>query len=199
VIEELLDAVDGIAYAVDAERRIVAVGRRRWDRFATENGAPELCADRVIGRNLLEFVSGPELQQAYRDLTDSVVSTGEPVVVTAHCDSPGVARELRLSVAPLQLGEKRPGLLFQAQIVSGTARPRHDIFDFEALLTALITQADLPIVTMCSFCQQLRRPGSDGDEDWVTAEEYSRLGGTSRVRISHGMCADCDAVRFPDL
>ena len=70
MLEELLDAMDGIAYAVDAENRIVAVGRRRWDRFAVENGAPELRADSIIGRNLFEFVSGPELRQAYRDLAD---------------------------------------------------------------------------------------------------------------------------------
>lgn len=198
MLDEFLDAVEGIAYAVDAEHRIVAVGRRRWDRFAVENGAPELRADRVIGRSLFDFVSGSEVTQAYRDLTDRVFSTGEPVVVTARVDSPGVARELRLSVGPLQFGHKRPGLLFQARIVGETARPRLDIFDFKTLLNALLPEADLPIVTMCSFCRQLRRPGSDDEENWVTAEEYHRLGGTSRVRISHGMCADCDAVRFPD-
>jgi hypothetical protein len=199
VLEELLDAVDGIAYAVDADHRIVAVGRRRWDRFAIENGAPELSADHVIGRNLFEFVSGSDVKQAYRDLAARVVSGGEPVVVNTRCDSPGVARELRLSVAPLPLADRQKGLLFQAQIVSETARSRLDIFDFTALLEALLHQADLPIVTICSFCQRVRRPGADDQEDWVTAEEYYRLGGTSRVRISHGLCADCDAVRFPDL
>jgi hypothetical protein len=89
-------------------------------------------------------------------------------------------------------------LLFQAQIVSEVARPRLDVFDFHALLSALKQESDLPIVTVCSFCQQLRRPGSGYEEDWVTAETYYRLGGTSRVRISHGLCADCDAARFPD-
>ena len=92
-----------------------------------------------------------------------------------------------------------PGLLFQARIVTKTARPRLDIFDLKALLTALRQESDLPIVTMCSFCQQLRRPGSSDEDDWISAEEYYRLGGSSQVRISHGMCADCDAARFPDL
>jgi len=198
MLEEFLDAVDGIAYAVDAEHRIIAVGHRRWDRFAVENGAPELRADSVIGRNLFEFISGPELRQAYCDLADRIVSAGEPAVIAAHCDSPGIARELRLAIAPLRLGDKGPGLLFQAQIVSETARPRLDIFDSNTLVGALKKESDLPIVTMCSFCRQLRQPGSS-DEYWVTAEEYYRLGGASRVRISHGLCADCDAARFPDL
>jgi hypothetical protein len=199
VLEELLDAVDGIAYAVDSEHRIVAVGRRRWDRFAVENGAPELRADSVIGRNLFGFMSGTELRQTYRDLADRIVSTGEPAVITARCDSPGVARELRLAIAPLRLGDKGPGLLFQAQIVSETSRPRLDIFDSKTLLSALKQESDLPIITMCSFCEQLRWPGSGDEEDWITAEAYYRLGGSSRVRISHGLCADCDAARFPDL
>ena len=120
VLEELLDAMDGIAYAVDAEYRIVAVGRRQWERFAVESGAPELRADKIIGRNLFEFMTGPELRQAYRDLADRIASTGEPAVIAARCDSPGIARELRLSIAPLCLGDKGPGLLFQAQIVSET-------------------------------------------------------------------------------
>jgi hypothetical protein len=199
VLEDFLDAVDGIAYAIDAENRIIAVGRRRWDRLVVESGAPELRADKIIGRNLFEFVSGPELRQAYRKLADRVIATGEPEVIAARCDSPGVARELRLSVAPLRLGGERPGLLFQARIVGETARPPLDLFDFKALLSALRQEADLPIVAMCSFCQQVRRPGSTEEDDWVTAEEYYRLGGASRVRISHGICADCDAARFPDL
>jgi hypothetical protein len=73
VLEDILDAVDGIAYAVDAENRIVAVGRRRWDRFAVENGAPELRAEKIIGRNLFEFVSGSEVRQIYSDLADRVI------------------------------------------------------------------------------------------------------------------------------
>ena len=105
MLEEFLDAVDGIAYAVDAEHRIVAVGRRRWDRFAVENGVPELCADSVIGRDLFEFVSGPDVRLAYRQMADRVISTGEPAVVNTRCDSPGVAPTLRLSISPLQLGD----------------------------------------------------------------------------------------------
>jgi hypothetical protein len=197
VLEDLLDAMAGVTYAVDAENRVIAVGRRQWDRFAIGNGAPELCADSIIGRNLFEFVSGSDAQQAYRDLAARIILAGEPVLIAVRCDGPGVVRELRLSIAPLRLEDKGPGLLFQAQIGSGTVRSSLDIFDFKALLSALKQGPDLPIVAMCSFCQRLRQPGA-GDDDWVSAEKYYRLGGTSRVRISHGLCADCDAVRFPE-
>jgi hypothetical protein len=199
VLDDFLDAVDGIACAVDADNRIIAVGRHRWDRFAVESGAPDLCAGNIVGRSLFEFVSGPGLRQAYQKAVDRIASTGEADVVVAHCDRPGMARELRLSITPLRLGGERPGLLFQARIVGGTVRPRLDFSDVKVLLSALGGETDLPIVAMCSFCRLVRRPGSSEAEEWVTAEEYYRLGGTSRVRISHGICADCDAARFPDL
>lgn len=199
MLEDLLDAVDGIAYAVDAQNRIVAVGRRRWDRFAAETGAPELRADNVVGRNLFDFVSAPDVRQAYQQMADRVGSTGEPAAVAVHYDSPGIARHLRLSIAPLRLEGDQPALLFQAQMIGEAKRPRLDIFDFEAVLSALKQETDLPIVMLCSFCHRLRRPGSEEEEDWITAREYYRHGGTNRVRISHGLCADCDAARFPDV
>ena len=145
MLEKILDAVDGIAYAVDADDRIVAVGRRGWDRFAVENGAPELRADSLIGRHLFEFVSEPELRQSYRALADRVISTGEPAVIAARCDSPGVAREVRLSIGRLKLRDNGPGLLFQVRIVSKTARPRIDVFDLQGAadrIQAAIRSAD---------------------------------------------------------
>jgi hypothetical protein len=66
------------------------------------------------------------------------------------------------------------------------------------LLNALSQEADPPVVVMCRYCRRLRRPGSGDAEGWITAETYHQRGGGRRVRISHGICADCDAARFPD-
>src|SRR6476620_2356658 len=113
VLQNVLDAMNGIACAVDAENRIVAIGRRQWDRFAIENGIPELCADGIVGRNLFEFVSAPDTRRAYRELVERIISSGEPVSIAAHRSGPGAVRELRLSIAPLRLADKGLGLLFQ--------------------------------------------------------------------------------------
>jgi hypothetical protein len=93
--------------------------------------------------------------------------------------------------------KQRAGSAVSGSILGRTVRPPLSIFDFKALLMALKREPDLPIVARCSYCRRLRRPGA-GDDDWVSAETYYRLGGTNRVRISHGLCADCDAVRFPE-
>jgi hypothetical protein len=198
VLEQLLDAVDGIGYAVDADDRIVAAGRREWSRFSIDNGAPEPRTDSLVGRHLFEFVSDPELRNAYRALADRIMSTGEPAVIAARCGGPGGAREVRLSIDRVPLRDNGPGLLFRVKVVGKTASPRLDVFDIKALMIAIKQGSDLPIVTVCSYCRQIRRPGSGDENDWIAAEEYHRLGGSLHVRISHGVCADCDAARFPD-
>ena len=150
----------------------------------------------IVGRHLFEFVSEPELQQSYRALADRVISTGEPAVIAARCDSPGAVREVRLSIGRLPLRDNGPGLLFQARIVTRAARPPLDVFDLRALLSVLGQQGDLPIVTMCSFCQQLRRPESRDD---VIGFSRRILSPRRRepVQISHGS-APMATRPFPD-
>ena len=64
--QALLDALDGIAYIVDEDGRIVAVGRNGWDDFARANGGEAIAGSSVIGRSLFEFVAGPEVQEHLR-------------------------------------------------------------------------------------------------------------------------------------
>jgi hypothetical protein len=198
VLEQFFDAVDGVSYAVDADDRIIAVGRCEWDRLPVVNSAPEPRTESLVGRHLFEFVSDPELRKAYRVLADRITSTGEPAVIAVRCDIPDAPREVRLSIDRLLLRDNGPGLLFQVQVVGQAASPPSDVFDIEALMIAIKQGSGLPIVTVCSYCRQVRRPGSRDEDDWIQAEEYRRLGGSPRVRISHGVCADCDAARFPD-
>lgn len=198
MLEQLLKAVDGISYAVDADDRIVAVGRREWDRCAVADGVPEPRSDSLVGRHLFEFVGDPELRKAYRVLADRIISTGEPAVFAARYGSPGIAREVRLSVERLPLSDHEAGLLFHVRVFGGAAAPCLDVLDIEGLLSAIKQGSDLPIVTVCSYCQQIRRPGSRDEDDWIPAEEYCRLGGSLHARISHGVCDECDAARFPD-
>jgi hypothetical protein len=183
VLDDFLDVLDGIACAIDADNRIVAVGRCRWDRFAVENDVPDLSADRTAGRNLFDIAIGPEMRRACRRLAGAADG----------------ARQLCLSLAPLRFPDGRPGLLLRVRIVGETAAPRLDISDLAMLAGGFGRDADLPVIAVCSFCRRVRRPGSSDEEDWIAAEEYDRLAGSVPVRISHGLCADCDAVRFPEV
>jgi hypothetical protein len=110
----------------------------------------------------------------------------------SHCDSPELVRELRLSIAPIWMPDGTDAaFLFQSQTISEALRPPIDIFDFARLATVLGANANHPIITICSFCQRIHPMGTEDESPWVSAEDYYRGGGTSAVRLSHGLCADC--------
>lgn len=192
----LLDAMDGIAYIVRYDGRILAFGRPHWDRFATENGAPALCRpDSVVGSNLFDVIAGPEVQARYRGWMDAVLKNrhGEPATLTARCDSPTIRRVLRLSISRVE-GGPEAALLFQSLVTDVESRPPLNIYDFEALSRALRDRPGLPIVSLCSFCQRLRWPPEERNPartEWIEAELYYARGGRSEVAVSHGLCEAC--------
>lgn len=100
-LENVLDAIDGIAYAVDVGGRICAVGPRRWNEFAVENGSPDLMAEAVVGRQALDYITGEDVRAFYRQRVEEACTSGEAVIVLSRCDSPSVRRELRLAITPL--------------------------------------------------------------------------------------------------
>lgn len=51
--ERLLEGLDGIAYLIDRDATIVALGRRNWEAFALANDGAALAGGTgVLGRNL---------------------------------------------------------------------------------------------------------------------------------------------------
>lgn len=180
----VLDAVDGIGYVVERNGNFLDWGRPNWNRFAHENGAPELAEGRNF--NLFEACSDPETQAANRTIFNAVWSGAKPSLVFAfRCDSPSMRRELRMAVTRLERNDKPFALLFQAQPISETLRPPIDLFNPDMRRRAL---QDGPLVAICSYCHDVRFSGTT---DWIRPEVYYREGGTSAVRLSHGVCPSC--------
>jgi len=190
-LDDVLDGIDGVAYAVDLRYRILAVGRTRWNEFAAGNGALELTAASVLGQNLFDIIQGDDVREVYRRYTDETIATSRPIALALRCDSPGVRRELRLAITPLRSAGVLRGVHFQSLAVDELVRPPIDLFDFKTLMAVVGGQHHSPIVTLCSFCQRVNRAASGAEPVWIDAEEYYRSGGTSNVRISHGLCSDC--------
>lgn len=188
--------MDGIAYAVDLKNRIIGVGQKGWDRFARSNGAPELASGKVLGQDLLQIMKGDEVRDVYLHHTKNVLTSEEAVAFSTRCDSPSVKRELRLSLSPLKSRGTIRGLLFQALVVDEQVRPPIDIFDFGAAERLVAEVRNVPIVTLCSFCQRVKADRCPDSEPWLDAAEYYHRGGTSKVRISHGLCPDCSKAHY---
>ena len=194
-VQQLLDAVEGVAYAVDREGVILACSRRQWDAFLVRNGGSDgLRAGAVVGRNLFDFIAGEDVAGRYRSWLRSLAASNHgPLTFAFRCDAPGERREMRMAVTRLERGGRLEGFLFHSTVLAAEARPPLNVYDAEALVEAEQRDTVRPVVLMCSFCQRLRWPPAAMPERWVEAEAYYRLGGESRVRISHGICPDCDS------
>jgi hypothetical protein len=193
--EHLLDGMSGITYLTDHDGAMLALGRPNWNAFAAANGGQHLIDGRgVVGRSLFEFVAGEEVKAYYRKCLKSLSGQGRtPVRLVSRCDGPGVKRELLITMSSVVSGPNAGYVLFQSTIVAEEVRPALDLFDFQGLRAKNASRGPLPILAMCSYCQNVRHPVGSTEKTglWVSAAEYYRLGGHSDVRISHGICPLC--------
>lgn len=197
-VGQLIDGMDGIVYMTDAEGTIVAIGTRNWNRFAYENNGAKLVDGRgVIGHSIFDFIEGNEVRWTYHRFFAAILAgRSRRARLVSRCDSPTVKRELWIIITPVHGDHRVEHLLVQSLTVSEQARPPVDLFNFPAVLNKLRRVEHLPILSMCSYCQDVRAPGgcNDADGAWMSAELYYRRGGDSNVRISHGRCPRCAAV-----
>lgn len=192
--QQLLDALEGIAYTTDPQARLTAIGRRGWREFAADNGAPELAdTAALIGRSLFDFIAGDPVRDAFRQVMERAAASGRQVLLPCRCDGPGIVRDTRLTVSALRRGRAFEGYLFHAIPLAEHARPPLALFDFAAR-----RPEDQPLLGMCSLCERVSPGGGERPMDWLDAEAYYARGGTSWVRISHTICPDCFARWIAD-
>lgn len=189
-VQNVMDAMAGVTYAVDPYGWITSIGNRGWRMFAVDNSAPEVAErERYVGRNLFEFVSGDDVRVAYERLLNRV-RHGEPLItLPCHCDSPSVTREMRMTITPLRRGRVLHGFLFQSLSLAERMRPPLNLFTFSSDYPETT-----PILGMCSLCERVCvevERCSDLQAAWLEAESYYARGGSSQVRISHTVCPLC--------
>lgn len=196
--QDFLDTLEGVAYAVERDGTVLAVSRDSWSSFARENGG-EAIADphAIVGRNLLDFVSGDEVRESYRDYMEALshAPTTERVAFGFRCDAPDRKRQMRMAISPMVLYGTLRGFLFHSVVWEEVERPAMALYDFAGLLGQLARAGALPHLAMCSYCQRVRFPaGSDPEAgEWMDAAGYYRRGGDEQVAISHGVCTGCAA------
>ena len=188
----LLDAIEGVAYVVEPSGQILACGSRNWDAFAQANGSASFVSSAVVGHDLFDYVKGKDVRCTY-DYCLKALSSGRhrSFEIPFRCDAPELRREMRLSIRPIVVDDTMIAVLFQSLLTSETIRPPIDLFDTNAVI-ANITNDRRPIVSMCSFCHAVRSLAEQEEKrPWMSAESYYRYGGSSDVRISHGVCPAC--------
>jgi len=183
---ELLNGLEGTAYVVDAQWRLVAVGQPNWRKFSDDNGGGALADEgALLGRPLADFIDGEPVRSLWASALASLDQGGvESVVVPYRCDAPTVHREMRMAVSAVIGEDGERYFLFHSVTLTERIRPPLRIFAPQARMGG-----NPPLVAMCSFCHSIR-PG-DEDHPWKTPEAYYADGGVSQVDITHSVCPDC--------
>ncbi|WP_419903424.1 hypothetical protein [Kiloniella sp.] len=188
---EILEVFEGLCYVLDLEGNILHVGTRRWNSFADDNSAKDLTAEYVINKSIFDFISGDDVRKEIHQVLDELKGGEQSEwIMPYRCDSPDRKRNMRLSIASIKDDEIITGFIFQSITLDEEMRPPIDLFDFKAIENYLAKQRTLPLLRMCSFCERVRDSNITAD-NWTEAETYYAKGGSSQVRISHGICGMC--------
>jgi PAS fold len=192
--QRLLDAMDGIAYLVDAEGVILAAGTDSWSRFAAENSATSLTVEAVVGSSLFSHVQGSDVQNACRTIHDAVCRERCPVITYEYrCDAPDAERRMRMSISPVRDRSGSVMALYQSQIVTEAPRLALGLFSMERRAAPGIAYRRNELVVLCSFCHDVAWPigAEEPDQTWIRIDEYYRRGGSGDCAVSHGVCPAC--------
>jgi hypothetical protein len=148
-----------------------------WDRFAAENGGGRLMRPAVMGRSILEFISGP-LADYYREAYSRMIGRDVAWRHEYECSSEGAFRLFAMEVYPLP---GRSGLL----VVN--CRRVQEPHTREAMAAAeSVYGTPDGLFVMCSNCRRTRRNGVEEIWDW--APGFLSVPGR---RVSHGLCPPC--------
>ncbi|MCB1693869.1 MAG: hypothetical protein KDI19_13965 [Pseudomonadales bacterium] len=151
-----------------------------WERFAAENGAPDLTRDSVVGRSIFSFIAGSETRQIYRELFVRARHNPAPIVIPFRCDAPAIRRDMTLEVIGNSIGD----IELTGRLLSAEAR--------EAVAALGDVARSDEIVRMCSWCKRVDIEGNWVDLE-VATRELSLFASYPLPRFSHGICTRCTA------
>lgn len=190
-LQDILEAMDGIALLIDRDLIVRRVGRRHWDQFWSRNGGLPTDVG-IIGRDITASFSEGEVRDTYHKLFIEMLEGKRGLVRIAYrCDAPTLRRSMRLAVTPVETDTARQYLLYQSSILSVEQRPAIPLFG--------ATVVGLPgpgVLRICSICAKVAWPtaGDPGNDEWIEPQDYYRRGGADVALLSHGFCAPCAIV-----
>lgn len=178
-------ATGEVRYRIDAVDRLVAFNPQ-WDRFALENGAPELAASDVRAREIWAFIADLDTRHLHQRLLERVRRGNRLTALPFRCDSPDTRRYMEMDVIPLPDGEVE----YRCRLLRAERRA-------PARVGMGAGTGAQTFAKMCSWCKRVEvAPGV-----WKELEEAIReLGLFERdppPAVSHGICEDCQKEEFP--
>jgi hypothetical protein len=168
-------------YRIDAEDRVTFVSPE-WLRFAEENDACELTADRVVGQPIWNFITGDDSREFYASIFGNLRLRGTEITIPFRCDSPTVVRQMNLTLRLLPEGKiECEGVLLQAR----SREPITVLFRW-----VIRTDETIPI---CSLCRRLSVQG-----EWLELRDAVTRAGIVNVapvpRLQETVCPTCNCI-----
>ncbi len=170
--------MDNIVYHVDAGQRLT-YANRAWDVFATENDAPDLISDRILGKRLDSFISDPGTRDFYREALARAFD-GRVFEFSLRCDSPERRRLLAMRIQ-----ETDAEVVFETRLIRQTPRP----FRIELLRRGAPRNQDF--VKVCGWCKRMNTRFAVWQELEIAVANFDFFKRPALPMISHGICPDC--------
>jgi|CXWL01.1.fsa_nt_gi hypothetical protein len=165
-----------VEYVLNEHDEIIQVGQG-WDEFAHDNDAPELMGSNIIGRPLLDFVSGNVTRQFVLALLHVARANHRSIELDYRCDSPKERRYMRMRLERLE----REGL----RVIHDTLRtePRGQAI---YIYRAAQRSRDTPV--RCSMCNLVMQK-----DRWIDPElvHSCTLADTTELLVIYGICPSC--------
>lgn len=174
----ILDAADtDVIFCLDADFRFTSCNAA-WDRFAIANGAPELCAPALLGRQIFDYIAEPD-RTYYVRVYKLLLSNGQPWEQLYECCSPGAYRLFVMRVLPLV---RQAGLMVINSLQTEHVHNRVPCASIEEHYRGVDD-----LIVMCSGCRRTRRNSArETIWDWVP-EFVERMPG----KVTHVFCPFC--------
>lgn len=169
-----------IIYALDKELRLVRCNPA-WDRFACDNGAPELASSSVLGTSIMDVIPNV-LRDFYVNTHSAVRKFRRPWWHIFDCSSRDVFRTFHMRALPAGAG----GILVVNTLIVEEPHPPGSPEPIEQY-----TDAN-GVVTMCANCRRAEHLTQPGRWDWIPL-----LLASSGALVRPGLCPFCFAYHYP--
>lgn len=180
--------VNDVVYRIDRTNRIISTNRE-WDYFARENGSPDLTAEFVINRPLLDFIHDEETRYLHNLLLDRIRASEQQLDLPFRCDSPELKRFMSMRIVPLDNNE--------IEYCCRTLRTEAQ----EGIHFTVAVETDQLFLRMCSWCKRIECESGNWlevNEAILALELFSQ---PEPPPITHVMCEVCFAdlmEKFPE-
>ena len=182
--EIMLDVINrstGLTYVTDRNGILRSVSPQPWLEFFNQNDGRPGMAFHGLGRPLVDSVTGAQERDFTLRLHEGILrGNRDEVSLGFRCDSPEYERLFRMTVRRIGDTDNPIGVAYTTTpirvVYTPTTPPPPEELEY--------------LVTICSYCNDVRVGGGANDSDWVPFEDVSRLR-DAQMKFSHGVCDSC--------